>query len=383
LGAVKSRIVSTWEDFNSLEPLWNELLGESGSDVPFLTHEWLGSYWKHFNGILDPFVLVLEKGSRVVGAVPMAINRVGLLKILRFLGGRHADYQDFILSPDVREEALVFAVDVLNRFDNRWDVVDLRNIREDSPNRALLGEWAFPGVKEPVFKCYDVAPFLSIEGSWQEYTHRLKKKWVKDTERQVRRLERLGDLYDSRAETVGEINECLTVYHGQKGNRNYQDAVATDSLGSHSGKRFLRDFCHRALKNGWLDLRYLAIEGVTEPLAVSISLRYRNRMYYWLPSINNRYLPYSPGRVLLVRLLEESFAVDLAEFDFLNGGEPYKYQWMVRDRVLYRFSLYASGVKGIVWKGWMEDLRPRLRKSSYLTHSVRLARKMIGMGSNP
>ena len=33
--------------FTALRPEWNELLRASGADCPFLTWEWLHSWWRH------------------------------------------------------------------------------------------------------------------------------------------------------------------------------------------------------------------------------------------------------------------------------------------------------------------------------------------------
>ncbi len=375
-----TRRIDTREELLSLEPVWNELLAASGSDTVFLTHEWMDSYWKHFIGRRDPFVLVLENGRDVVGLAPMAVNRTGFLRGVEFLGGYHADYQDVILLPEYREEGLRTFLDDLSPARNGWDLIDMRKIRDNSPNLPFLGALCSRDREGSVLARHDVAPFLGIRESWNEYVGRLSRKMMKDTERQTRRLGRLGELVIDEARTPGEIDRLLVLYHRQKGNRRYSGNVARDSLGTGEGKSFLRDIAQKAYKNGWLNLSYLALESLSEPLAISVSFRYRGTFLYWLPSINSRYLSYAPGRVLLLSLLRDSFDRGLEVFDFLCGAEPYKYRWLTEDRSLYRVSIYADSLRGHSGRFWKEHLRPHLRENSSLTQVVRKTRKILQTG---
>jgi CelD/BcsL family acetyltransferase involved in cellulose biosynthesis len=374
---MRTRVIDSIQDFALLEQYWNCVLRESGSDVLFLTFEWLDTYWRFFGRSCEPFILVLENERGVVGMVPVAIRKNGLVKTVEFLGGSHADYQDFILLPEVREEGLQILIEELEPSGKEWDVVDLRNIRRDSPNYPLLEKIHSAGADGPILANHEVSPCCEIRVPWQEYLGDLNKKMLKDTERQIRRLENLGSLVIESVQVPDEVDRLLEYYHRQKRSRNYADHVAVDSLGTMEGRGFLREFSRKSCKNGWLDLRYLALEGVEEPLAISISFLYKGSFYYWLPSINGEYLRYSPGRILLFYLLQESFERDFECFDFLCGSESYKYRWLAEDRRLYRYSFYNGGLRGNLAKAWKESLRPRLKENSSLRHLVRKTRRIL------
>ena len=81
----------------------------------------------------------------------------------------------------------------------------------------------------------------------------------------------------------------------------------------------------------------------------------QGRMLYRLPSYDPSYGRYSPGHVLLLRLLRESFESGDREFDFLGGGEPYKYT-------------YATHVR------WLKTLG----SEPWLTRTRRVARQKAG-----
>ena len=59
-----------------------------------------------------------------------------------------------------------------------------------------------------------------------------------------------------------------------------------------------------------------------------------NRHYWWVPAYDPAHSRYSPGRLMLERILEESHRRGHAEFDFLIGDEPYKWQYATHQRVI-------------------------------------------------
>ncbi len=69
------------------------------------------------------------------------------------------------------------------------------------------------------------------------------------------------------------------------------------------------------------------------PLAIHVGTVWNERFYYWLPAHDPEASIYSPGSLLLEHLLETSFA-NLWQFDFLLGGEPYKWSFATHTRLI-------------------------------------------------
>jgi CelD/BcsL family acetyltransferase involved in cellulose biosynthesis len=67
-------------------------------------------------------------------------------------------------------------------------------------------------------------------------------------------------------------------------------------------------------------------------LAVHLGGMVQNRHYWWLPTYDPEYARYSPGRLMLEAILEESYRQGHAEFDFLVGDEPYKWHYATHNR---------------------------------------------------
>lgn len=69
-------------------------------------------------------------------------------------------------------------------------------------------------------------------------------------------------------------------------------------------------------------------------LAVHISMLHKGRLYWWVTAYDPAYSQYSPGRLLLHFLLEESFKQGHTEFDFLRGNEDYKWYYATHVRLI-------------------------------------------------
>lgn len=56
--------------------------------------------------------------------------------------------------------------------------------------------------------------------------------------------------------------------------------------------------------------------------------------YYWIPSYTRAFSSFAPGRLLLHFLLHESFTRKDKTFDFLIGGEEYKWHYVTHYRII-------------------------------------------------
>ena len=54
---------------------------------------------------------------------------------------------------------------------------------------------------------------------------------------------------------------------------------------------------------------------------------HERRCYYYLGGFDPRLRTLSPGTLLIGHAIEQAIIEGAAAFDFLRGGEPYKYRW--------------------------------------------------------
>jgi CelD/BcsL family acetyltransferase involved in cellulose biosynthesis len=85
------------------------------------------------------------------------------------------------------------------------------------------------------------------------------------------------------------------------------------------------DTLRAAAENDWLQLSFLEVNG--EKAAAYLSFDFGNRLYVYNSAIDARFNALSAGWVLLGHLLQWAIENRRAAFDFLRGGEDYKYRF--------------------------------------------------------
>ena len=107
-------IDSAW-DFTALRPEWNSMLRDSAASSPFLTWEWLHTWWTHLGGSSQLRMLAVRSGSELVAVAPFRTAAgTAHLPCLDMLGTGEAgsDYLDVI----VRRGWEAVALDAIERF---------------------------------------------------------------------------------------------------------------------------------------------------------------------------------------------------------------------------------------------------------------------------
>jgi CelD/BcsL family acetyltransferase involved in cellulose biosynthesis len=124
---------------------------------------------------------------------------------------------------------------------------------------------------------------------------------------------------------------------------------------------------HRSLaaslaKDGHLLLSFLRQGG--KDVAAYYGFRWGGKVYHFQSGIDPAAEHGSPGTVLrMLTLQEDVFGAGLAEFDFLDGDEAYKFQWATGVRRLFDVDLFrpsalgraaalARGVVGLARAAW-------------------------------
>src|SRR5690606_12126623 len=104
--------VSDAARFGAMRGEWNELLADSRSANPFLTWEWLHTWWKHFGAGPTLHILTVRagEGGRLVAAAPLRVagGPLSWLSRLEFLGTGAAgsDYLDVIVRAGYEQTSL-------------------------------------------------------------------------------------------------------------------------------------------------------------------------------------------------------------------------------------------------------------------------------------
>jgi len=99
----------------------------------------------------------------------------------------------------------------------------------------------------------------------------------------------------------------------------------------------MRDAVHAAFKGGWLQLAFMEVDG--QKAAAYLNFDYAGHIWVYNSGLNFALRELSPGWVLLGNLLKWANDHQRTSFDFLRGGEDYKYRFGAINRYVVRASI--------------------------------------------
>jgi CelD/BcsL family acetyltransferase involved in cellulose biosynthesis len=332
------KILKTPAEMDSLAVEWNDLLAKSASDVPFLRHEYLRTWWSTLGGAEwthgDLYVVTARQESgTLMGIAPLFFseNREGEPALMLLGSIEISDYLDIIAPP---EDLTPFLGALLEHLSGpsapAWHVLDWYNLPEGSPTLAALGQisrgcgWSYE--QERLQHC----PTIPLSGDWETYLSGIDKKQRHEVRRKMRRAESAEPpvswymVEDEAAldEEMGAFFELMS-----------QDVEKQNFL-TGPMRAQLRATARAAFQADWLQLAFLKVGD--EKAAGYMNFDYNNHIWVYNSGIDPRFSAISPGWVLLGNLLQWANQKQRAAFDFMRGDEDYKYRFGGIDRFVVR-----------------------------------------------
>lgn len=331
-------IIRTSQEMNSLQEEWNTLVKKSASDVPFLRHEYLSTWWQTLGGgewaTADLYIVAgrLPDGS-LAGIAPLFFsrNRSGAPALLLLGCIEISDYLDIIVPT---QHISTFVDDLFNHLSGpqapAWSVLDWYNFIDSSPTlpalQAAASRQGWNYTQEPLQHC----PYIPIPGDWETYLASIDGKQRHEIRRKMRRAETEFEptrWYIVQGETgvVSGIEDFMSMMAQDPAkNRFLTEAMRTQ----------FRTSAQAAFRAGWLQLSFLEIGG--EKAAGYLNFDYNNKLWIYNSALNFTYREFSPGWVLLGYLLKWANENKRQHFDFMRGDEDYKYRFGAVDRRVER-----------------------------------------------
>ncbi len=335
--------VETITELAGLTPLekpWRELLARGPQASIFQTPEWLLTWWRHYGGRRRLWALAWREGEALLGLLPLMGHPLGPARRIGFVGTLSTDYLDAIVEPGREKEFWQAALPAL--LDLPWDVLDLQQVPEPSPTWRVLPEVA-SGLPLTVQVCdQEPCPYLPLPGDWETFRQSLGKKirWNLGYYPRLAAREQGGRVYRVPAEEVPGAMSRLFDLHGRRWRRRWLPGA----FASGRTRRFHHEVAVEMDRAGQLRLYALELGG--EVRALLYCYADGDRMYYYQGGFDPAIARYSPGTILVGHAAREAIEAGLAGFDFLRGGEGYKYRWGATDRMNHRLRLARR-----TWRG--------------------------------
>jgi CelD/BcsL family acetyltransferase involved in cellulose biosynthesis len=324
-------LTASWESLETLVPEWGRLYSASETCCLFLSLPWQRAWALSCCGsTAEHAVLAVRRDDRLTGIAPFQ-HRNGHASFA--LDPDVTDYQDVLALPG--EERAVWDAVLQSGVAQGWKRIELTGIRADSLSAALLDEAAAAHGWRAERAVWDVAPYLPLPRTWEDYVQGLGKKDRHELRRKFRRLEASGEVqyrtYDSYTEdfphALGSFLELMGKSRDEKAH----------FLLDQGHRAFLETAARTMAQERALRLSFLELDGIR--ISATMSFMDDGRLLLYNSGYDPEYRHLGVGLLLKAWGIRYAIENGLREFDFLRGNEPYKYDLGGVDRSLYRYVL--------------------------------------------
>ncbi|NOY53159.1 MAG: GNAT family N-acetyltransferase [Deltaproteobacteria bacterium] len=362
--------IDNLDRIHPLEAEWNNLLIlQKKESTVFYTPEWYRCWWQTFGQQNLLRIFLIRENEELIGIAPMMIrrqrNRGFPIRMFTFVENGNSLHNDFLLHPEKREKALRAILDHLMAEKDCWDLVEFKNIPENSRNcdflRKILKDKNFLYGTQPAL----ISPYITINSDWESY-YKSRSSKARKTLRNIRnRFKRERDF------SVQEINDYATfqsiapeLYEIA---RNSWTEEIGDSLSSPANRRFFDQLSRVAAEKGWLSVWLLKVKG--DPVAFEYHLKYNDKIYGMRASHKKDYGRMSPGVFLDAHIVQQLFEKgEITEYDLGGSSDHYKEKWTRNCRRhinvhLFNVTLYSKLLYGVEYR-FIPAIKRILRKSA-------------------
>jgi CelD/BcsL family acetyltransferase involved in cellulose biosynthesis len=354
--ALQLQTVTTFDQFVALEAEWNDAVARAGLGLPFLTHEWLRTWWECFAGDAEMRVIVLRRGEAclaptaadkqpIIAIAPFLLERTKMYGIpvrrLRVWQNDHTQRTDFIVAErhDQAYRAIWAAVDACR---GEWDILQLSQFVRDSPALTAFARLAAEqGLATGTWES-GASPYLELAGTWDEYLAGLGSKFRSNVRNRLTRLTQIGPpaleiLADGEAIVAARGDSIRLEASGWKVEEG--TAITSDP----AVQQFYGRLAERASAAGWLRLLFLTVNGAR--IATSYSATYGGRLFLFKTGYDPGFAKCSPFKVLTYFAVNHAYEQGMREVDFLGDTEPWKLEWTSTTRTHDWLFIFADTLK--------------------------------------
>lgn len=313
----------TEESFDSLAAYWSD--SDSLRWLPlFVLPGWLRVWWQSFGMGAELYLRAVRLEKKIIGIAPLYIKG----DVAAIIGSTDVcDYLDFITAPGREQD--FFAVLLNDLRQKGINHLNLKSLRPDSTVLTDLVTVARERKYDVQCQPEDVSLELDLPATWDEYLATLAAKQRHEVKRKLRRLEESGKVRYLTVEDSAAVSTAMDTFLALFA----QSSQAKATFMTARITSFFRSLADSMAEASLLRLGILELD--RRPIAMVMAFDYRDGVYLYNSSYAPDYRSLSVGLLSKVLFIKDSIEKGRKRFDFLKGGEPYKYHLGGREVPLY------------------------------------------------
>lgn len=338
-------VIDDLQQMDELRSNWDVVYAADSHASIFLSWAWLRGFFE-----VTPyrwFVLALRPDTSApsVAFFPLAEDnsKSDLVRVFRMGGAPAADYTGLVSLPDYEDAAISYFSTYIQQelVWDRFHASDVLDHRVDAVVSMFSREHFNIQVKGGV-SC----PYISLPESWDHYLKLLSRKRRKSLRRSLRKI---------------EASENFSITYASQENLTSQIEIFYELWRERWGVRpsWYRNIFQQCSAENKLLLIFLWDGDVPVAASATFVDSQKKICYDFARGYRDGYARYSPGNVVLLHAIQYAIENQYDKFDFLRGGESYKYSFGAQDRcvshtLLARKNLRSALVnRAVNWVRWL------------------------------
>lgn len=358
-------LMENGKDIDNLRLLWNQVLTDSNVAYPFLTYEWVSSWWTSFySHRRQPLILLAKNGDRAIpyGIAPLMLTHGKLFKIIEFMGTGISDYLDFILR-EKSEETIASFIKYLNDNKQLWDLISLRDILSNSGNIKWLVKAAHNlGLNIRIERATS-SPYLPISENWDQFLESKSSNFRYS----LKRNEKRAAVLQSKLRIIpysGVINEKILDDIVRVEKNSWKIKKGAFKIQDNQQKDFFRNIIKKFSNAGWLHIWMAYLD--EKPVAYQMNFDFNDKIWFYNGAYIHSVEKQNIGSLLTQYAIKNAFFAKKKEYDFLRGDEHYKSRWTSKKRVSYHLIIYKQTLRSIFCYTYLSKIYKNIKRLSRL-----------------
>lgn len=304
---------------------WDGLIKESTTATFFQTKEWLKLWLKHWGKDLEVVIYAVFDKDELIGIAPFGISdKINILGAPDpLIGNSFNDFGDIIIKSGREKEVWEAILDKLNNETmKQWNNVkiELNYIREESPSFKILKALG-SRVEE-----MEVSPYINLPKAWDEYLSTLDRHDRHEIRRKIRKIEG-----ENIIKVCGEINiQSINSFFKLMADSSEDKSNFLTS----DARSYLTEVIIQLGSKKLLALCFLKYG--SENIAAILLLFQKDEVLLYNSGFDPKYSYLAPGLILNAYAIKQGIEEGKSRFDFLRGGEKYKYDLGGKERKLFK-----------------------------------------------
>ena len=321
---------------NEILELWKDL-EKKNKFLIFQSLKWNLNWCKFSNNVDNVRLFVLYKNNYAVGIFPMFIEKKNFIKTLRWIGYDTSDYLSPIIDKSIKLDKRDFLV--------LWNKI-IASIKKDCDlivlNKQIKNNEYFYNPITEFLKCKKTNNTFGFklqdsQNFFKEKNRALQKyRWSK------RKIGEIGKLsFEPEIDNIDQKKDLISKLISWK-----LDLIKNSKkISSAFNKNFYIDL----LENQSIHISGLKLNN--DFIAISLGLSFGRNYIYLVPAYkkNKLYNKFSPGKILMIELIQHFIEKKFEYFDFANGEEEYKLDWSNTSFENFTY-VYSNNILGFVFK---------------------------------